>query len=164
MSINSSGNKRVKTNVFDKDAFFALWFWLINTCFLGVGVCKNDQGIINQKKAEKICTGGANKSDTGGTMKLDISGANKPNLDGVNKPGKSIADNLGINAVNKPGISKTNIKKNPVTGKKNAKKTKRQLAKTQVADLMSFLSFCKVFYFFFSSLKLEIFGFLSCFF
>ena len=52
--MNGINSKKIKVNFFDKNILFILQFYLINICFLKIDVYKNDQGIVNKKKAENI--------------------------------------------------------------------------------------------------------------
>lgn len=49
ISMDESNKKGLRTNSSDKDAFFTFQFYLINLCFLGAGICGDNQDIANKK-------------------------------------------------------------------------------------------------------------------
>lgn len=93
--MNGNGNRGVKTNFFEENALFTLWFYLTNLCFPKVGECGNNQDIANKKEIEKTVidradqpgTGDVDKQSTGQIDKLDIGKADKLGTNGADTPG-----------------------------------------------------------------------------
>lgn len=61
MLIDGSGSRGVGANIFDEDTFFTLWLHLINLQLPGAGICGDDQGIADKKKAKNTGKGEAEK-------------------------------------------------------------------------------------------------------
>lgn len=57
MLIDGSSSREIRANFFDKDIFFTFWFYLINIYLFRVIIYRNNQGIINKKKAKNIGIG-----------------------------------------------------------------------------------------------------------
>lgn len=98
--MDDNNSKKVGANSFNKNTFFTLWFYSINICFPWVGICENNQGIVNKEEAENIGTDGVDikkklgeideeeESGKGGADKL---GTSRVNVE--EDPGKGGADN-----------------------------------------------------------------------
>lgn len=128
--MDSSDSRVMEANSSNKDAFFTLWFYSINLCFLGFGICKDDQGIANKEEVEKTSTGRATISSTGrvnvekvedlGISWIDIE---KVAESGINKV--DIEENLGTGGANKNkdlGIDGVDVKKDLGIGKADVEK------------------------------------------
>lgn len=104
--MDSSGSKKVEGNFFDKDIFFILWFYWINSCFSEVGIYENNQSTADQKKAKTIETKRANqsgidgvdaeKSENPSTSWTNVKKVDKPDIRKTNKTSKSEVNKLGI--------------------------------------------------------------------
>ena len=98
--IDGSREKRAISS--NKDALLSLWFHSINLCHLGIGVCKNDQGMASKDKADGADEGdGADRASK--TNGCGADGAGKTNgcgadtkesnrVDRVDGAGRSEAD------------------------------------------------------------------------
>lgn len=179
MLIDGNSSRGVEVNFSNKNTIFTLWFHSINFCFSGIGICKDNQSIANKEKEEKINIGGIDKLGTGRadikeTEDLDIIWTDIEKVNKLGKDGADIEEDPGIGGIDiekNPSKSGEDTKKNPGIdrvdkpgiGEANVEEVKRQLARKQVTVQVSLFSFRKVFCFFFSFLKSETFGFLSCF-
>lgn len=120
------GGNELGANFSNEDVPFTIQFHLINLFFLKVGIYKDNQGLANKKKVEKLGTGTidiANKPDKPGihTGSRNAEKADKSNIDigrtnieEVDKPGIG-KNRTDVKEVDKPGtgidIGRTDIEK-----------------------------------------------------
>lgn len=108
--------REVEATFFDENVLFTFQFYLINLLFFGVDICKNSQGLVNEKKTEKLGTSTANAIDKTDKLSIDI---NREDVEEVNKLGIDIG-RADVKEADKPSISigKVDIEKveKPGTG------------------------------------------------
>lgn len=119
---DSSRRVKAETNS-SKVALFFLWFNLINFCFPRVGICRDNQGIVNVEEADKLDksivvekqnirivgveeVNGAEDSDT---STINVEEAERANNTSTANVGVGGADNIGIANVEDKDKTNTGI-------------------------------------------------------